>query len=232
MHKRPIIKFRPCLERLEEKVVLSSTATAHMAHAAHSVSDHLVYPPEGQKPYFGYLAFRITNPTPFNDYMPTPSGQVLVQSKQPVPGKVYNVLQVTVRNGTAQTFTASNSDFKVRFPGQKATFPILTGNEVWKPGQVYVFYVLSTKYYPLPDEAQDGFEFDLDGARSVGIPGPSGIYLRIKYNPATFPKTLDYIVQHGPGNQGGAGFKYGLPVTSINSFVSSKTRRPDFGGYF
>ena len=229
MHKRPITKFRPCLERLEEKVVLSADAAT--AHAAHAVSDHLTYPPEGQKPSFGYLVFRITNPTRFNDYMPTPSGQVLVQSKQPVPGKVYNVLQVTVRNGTAKTFDAS-SGFTVRFPGQKATFPILTGNEQWKPGQVYVFYVLSTKYYPLPSEVHGGFEFDLGGARSVGIPGPSGIYLRIKYNPATFPKTLDYIVQHGPGNQGGAGFKYGLPVTSINSFVNAKTRRNDFAGYF
>jgi hypothetical protein len=163
--------------------------------------------------------------------MPTPAGQVLVQSKQPVPGKVYNVLQVTVRNGTAQTFTASNG-FEVRFPGQKATFPILTGNEQWKPGQVYVFYVLSTKYYPLPDAVQDGFDFDLGGARSVGIPGPSGIFLRLKYNPATFPKTLDWIVQHGPGTEGGAGLKYGLPVTSIQAFVSSKTRRSDFAGYF
>ena len=29
MHKRPITKFRPCLERLEEKLVLSADATSH-----------------------------------------------------------------------------------------------------------------------------------------------------------------------------------------------------------
>jgi hypothetical protein len=226
MHKRPVTRFRPGLERLEEKLVQSAGAVT-----AHAVSDHLTNPTNAQKPFFGYLVFRITNPNPFNDFLPTPAGQVLVQHRQPVPGKVYNVLQVTVRNGTAQTFDAS-SGFTVRFPGQKARFPILTGNAQWKPGQVYVFYVLTTKYYPIANQVQDGFQFDLGGARSVAIPGPSGIFLRLKYNPTTFSKTLDYIVQHGPGAQGGAGFKYGLPVTSINSFVSAKTRRNDFGGYF
>ena len=226
MHKRPITKFRPGLERLEEKRVLSASATT-----AHSVSAHLTVPPEGQKPYYGYLVYRITNPTPFNDKLTPPFTQVLVQTKQPVPGQVYNVLQVSVRNGTAKTFDAS-SGFTVRFPGQKATFPILTGNEQWKPGQIFVFYVLSKKYYPLPNEAQDGFEFDLGGARSVGIPGPSGIFLRVKYNPATFANTLNWIVAYGPGAQGGKGPRLGLPDTSINAFVSAKTRRNDFAGYF
>ena len=49
------------------------------------------------------------------------------------------MLFVAVKNGTAQTFTASN-DFTVRLPGYTGShrvvdhaFPVLTGNEVWKP---------------------------------------------------------------------------------------------------
>jgi hypothetical protein len=160
-----------------------------------------------------------------------PFGQVLVQTAQPVPGQTYNVLQIAVRNGTAQTFTAS-SDFEVRFPGDPTTFPILTGSETWAPGEDFIFYVLTKKYYPLPSQVHSGFEFSLDGARSVGIPGPSGIYLRVKYDPATFPSLLDWIVQFGPGAQGGKGIKYGLPDTAIDEFVSSKTNRNDFSGYF
>jgi hypothetical protein len=226
MHKRAITRFRPTLERLEEKLALSASAPT-----AHSVSAHLTVPPEGQKPSYGYLLYRITNPTPFNTKLTPPFTQVLVQTKQPVPGQVYNVLQVSVRNGTAKTFDSS-SGFFVRFPGQKATFPILTGSEQWKPGQIFVFYVLSKEYYPIPKVVDGGFEFKLDGARSVGIPGPSGIFLRLKYDPATFANTLNWIVAYGPGAEGGKGPRLGLPVTSINEFVSAKTRRSDFAGYF
>jgi hypothetical protein len=78
----------------------------------------------------------------------------------------------------------------------------------------------------------DGFEFDLGGARSVGIPGPSGIFLRLKYNPATFARTLNAIVAYGQGAEGGAGVRTGLADTAIYEFLSAKTRRIDFGGYF
>ncbi len=183
------------------------------------------------KPNFGYLVYRITNPNRFNNKLIPPFGHVLVQSRQPVPGQVYNILYVAVRNGTARTFDAS-SGFSVRFPGQLTSIPILTGTEQWKPGQDFVFYVLTKKYYPLPSQVTSGFEFDLGGARSVAIPGPSGIFLRLKYNPATFDRTLDAIVAFGQGAQGGAGVKFGMPDTAINEFVSAKTRRNDFGGYF
>jgi hypothetical protein len=147
-----------------------------------------------------------------------------------VPGQVYNVLEIAVRNGTARTFDAS-SGFTVRFPGQPSWIPILTGSEQWKPGQVFVFYALTKKYYPLPSEVTSGFQFNL-GAKSVAIPGPSGIFLRVKYDPTTFARTLDSIVAFGPGAQGGKGVKFGLPVTSLYEFLSAKTRRSDFGGYF
>jgi hypothetical protein len=183
------------------------------------------------KPLHGFLIYRITNPNRFNNHLTGPFGQVLVQSRQPVPGRVYNVLQIGVRNGTAQTFTASDG-FTVGFPLEHKRFPILTGNEQWKPGQEFIFYVLTKKYYPVPSQIASGFTFILGGAWSVAIPGPSAIFLRVKYDPATFPRTLDYIVAHGQGAQGGIGIKFGLPDTAINEIVSAKTRRNDFGGYF
>jgi hypothetical protein len=183
------------------------------------------------KPNHGYLVYRITNPNRFNNQLIPPFNHVLVQALLPVPGQVYNVLYVAVRNGTARTFDAS-SGFAVRFPGQPDSFPILTGSEQWKPGREFVFYVLTKQYYPLPNQVTSGFEFDLGGARSVAIPGPSGIFLRLKYDPATFDRTLDGIVAYGPGAEGGKGVKFGMPDTAIYEFVSAKTRRIDFGGYF
>jgi hypothetical protein len=221
MRQRPDTKFRPGLERLDEKQLLSVVAST-----APSVSASAV------KPNFGFLVYRITNPNPFNDKLIPPfSGHVLVQARQPVPGQVYNVLQLAMRNGTAQTFTAS-SGFEVMFPGQRTRTPILTGDQQWKPGQEFVFYVLTKKYYPLANQVSSGFHFFLGGAESTAIPGPSGIFLRLKYNPATIDRTLDSIVAFGQGAQGGAGIKFGLPDTAIYEFVSSKTRRSDFGGYF
>src|SRR5262245_10791968 len=36
-----------------------------------------------------YTLFRITNPTPFNTRLVPPFQQVLVQSRQPIPGQIY-----------------------------------------------------------------------------------------------------------------------------------------------
>jgi hypothetical protein len=184
-------------------------------------------------PGTGFLVYRLTNPNRFNNRPIVPTYQVLVQARQPIPGQVYNVLYVTVWNGSARTFTASNG-FEVKFPGEhvSSVFPILTGSEQWKPGQSIAFYVLSKQYYPVQSQVHSGFEFDLGGARSVAIPGPSGIFLRLKYNPATFARTLDSIVTFGKGAQGGVGPEFGLPDTAINAFVSARTARNDFGGYF
>jgi hypothetical protein len=177
-----------------------------------------------------FLAFRVTNTssqTPFA--LIPPFEQVLVQSNQPVAGQVYNVLQIAVKNGTAQTFTASN-DFQVKLSGGKS-LPILAGSEQWKPKQIIVFYVLTKKYYPV-SPVSGGFVFDLGGVSSTLIPGPSGIFLRLKYNPATFARTLNWIVAYGPGNESGVGAKYGLPNTSIYEIAAAATDRNDFGGRF
>jgi hypothetical protein len=226
--------MRPEVECLEGKQLLSSSAMA--VHSAVHTDVHEramaldAHKPDAQKPT-KFLAFRVTNTpyqTPYS--LVPPFQQVLVQTTQPVPGQVYNVLQIALKNGTSQTFDAS-SGFKVRLTTQTKSVPILTGTEQWKPKQVMVFYVLTKKYYPLP-EVSGGFEFDLGGASSTLVPGPSAIFLRIKYNPATFAKTLNSIVAYGPGNQGGVGAKFGLPNTSINEFVAASTDRNDFGGHF
>ncbi len=223
MSRRRLPRFRPGLEPLEHRVGLSS--------GAHPAAAHQAIVPNTKKPLHGYLVFRITQPNQYNDKIVGPMGQVLVQATQPVPRQVYNVLYVTVRNGTLKTFTAADG-FTVRFPGQATPTPILTGNEQWLPGQNYTFYVLTKKYYPINNQVAGGFLFDMGGAKSTIVPGPSGIFLRVTYNPATFPKTLDWIVLHGAGAQGGIGITYGLPDTAINEFLPAITHRKDFGGYF
>jgi hypothetical protein len=135
-------------------------------------------------------------------------------------------------NGTAQTFDAS-SGFTVRLTNQGRIpgFPILTGNQQWKPGQVFVLYVLTKKYYPVSFVA-GGFQVNLGGRSSTLVPGPSGIFLRLKYDPATFARTLDWIVAYGQGAQLGQGPKFGLPDTAINTIVSARTQRIDYAGHF
>ncbi len=181
----------------------------------------------------GYLIYRITNPINFNVGLRPPFGQVLVQHRQPIPGQVYNVLYVAVKNGTAQTFTAG-SGFTVRLTNQPrsfAGFPVLTGDQVWKPNQWIVFYVLTKKYYSVSFVA-GGFQLQTAGRSSTLVPGPSGVFLRLPYKPATFARTLDWIVAYGQGAQLGAGAKLGLPDTAINLLVNANTNRIDFAGHF
>jgi hypothetical protein len=230
MRQRSRVEFRPLLEQFEEKQLLSAGSLT--THTLPQATDLRRQPaPPGA---FGYLAFRVTNtPWQLTYKLVPPFQQVLVQSAQPVPGQVYNVNSIAVKNGTSQTFNAS-SGFTVRMTNQPRSFggfPILTGNEHWKPGQVIVFYVLTKKYYPVSFVA-GGFQLDLGGRSSTLVPGPSGIFLRLAYDPASFARTLNWIVAYGQGNQLGQGAKFGLPNTSINEFVDARTRRIDFGGHF
>ncbi len=230
MRQRSTMRFCPGLEQFEEKLLLSAGSLT--THAGPQTKDLRRHPePVGT---FGYLAFRVTNTpwqTPYK--LVPPFQQVLVQSGQPVPGQVYNVNDVTVKNGTSQTFTASNG-FTVRMTNQPRSFggfPILTGNEQWKPGQILVFYVLIKMYYPVSFVA-GGFQLDLGGRSSTLVPGPAGIFLRLKYDPATFARTLNWIVAYGQGNEVGQGARYGLPNTAINEITDARTRRMDFAGHF
>jgi hypothetical protein len=158
-----------------------------------------------------------------------PFDQVLVQARQPIPGQVYNILYIAVRNATAQTFTARN-DFTVRLPGGQF-FPVLTGDKVWRPRQWIVFYILTKKYYPLA-QVPGGFEILAGGRLTTLVPGPSAIFLRLRYNPATFARTLNWIVAFGQGAQLGLGPPKGMPDTAINQMLAGRTRKIDFGGHF
>jgi hypothetical protein len=234
MHRRRTpTKFTLVIEQLESKQLLSAGAV-HSQLAAHKVEARV---PAAEKSKHQaalpthFLAFRVTNTSYQTPYpLVPPFQQVLVQTSQPVPGQVYNVFQIALKNGTSQTFNAS-AGFTVRLTTQKKSVPILTGSDVWKPKQVMVFYVLTKKYYPVP-EVSGGFEFNLGGLNSTLVPGPSAIFLRLKYDPSTFAKTLNWIVAYGQGNQGGKGSQYGLPNTAINEFVAARTKRIDFGGRF
>ena len=227
MHGRASMKLRPGLERLEGKQLLSASAlpthvvnhkagaaasalhTADSSSAPGAKSDNpknhasLALAADHRRPQplpHSFLGYRLTNPTKLNVDLIPPFGQVLVQARQPVPGHVYNVLSVAVKNGTSQTFTASNG-FTVKFPNRSPSkpVPILTGTQQWEPGHWIVFYVLTKKYYPLDSQISGGFQFDLGGRSTTLVPGPSAIFLRLKYKPATFARTLDWIVAFGQG---------------------------------
>ena len=254
MRQRPVVRFHPGLERFEEKQLLSaSPMTSHLASlgagskgsAENSVAHHAAVKSShepGTKRRgtagIGYLAYRITNPMVRPVHLVPPFQQVLVQNAQPIPGQTYNVLYVVVKNGTAKTFTASDG-LTVRIPGTSGThrvsqkgFPVLTGDQVWKPNQWMVFYILGKKYYPLSPQVAAGFQLQAGGRSSTMVPGPSGIFLRLTYDPATFARTLNWIVAYGQGAQLGNGPRFGMPDTAINVLVSAGTNRIDFAGHF
>jgi hypothetical protein len=252
MLRRPRRIFCPFLERLEIKQLPSAGPRAsHVAQiATHATSqahasattpssnadasrssvavDHR-RPPSRPR---AFLGFRITNPKVTKVNLIPPFGQVLAQTLPPVPGQVYNVLSVAVKNGTNQTFTADNG-FTVRFPNRRDApeFPILSGTQQWRPNRWIVFYVLTKQYYPLT-QLQGGFQFNLGGRSSTLVPGPSAIFLRLKYNPATFQRSLNTIVAFGQGAQLGLGPPTGIATTNINQIVAARTRKIDFGGHF
>lgn len=204
------------MEQLEEKRPLSAAAHAGPLAGAAVVAPTAVT---------GITMDRITQPTPQNAVLTPPIKSILVQNRQPVPGQVYNLLFLTVYNGTKRTFTASDN-LAVRLTNQTPNhaMPILTGNEQWKPGQRIAFYVLTKKYYPLSPIVSAGFTFNFVTApRVVAIPGPSGIFLRLRYNPATFPGVLKSIILTGPGARGN---RLGIPDTAIWEIIPAGTVIP------
>jgi hypothetical protein len=50
---------------------------------------------------------------------------------------------------------------------------VLTGSEQWKPGQVIACYILTKKYYPLP-QTFGGFQLDFGGRSSTLVLGRNG----------------------------------------------------------
>ncbi len=206
---------------MEAKLLLSASAAGQAHHAVETPTTNSPAAVSGKTgaAFGGFQLDRITQPSHGNSYLAGPFQQVNVQSVKPKPGQIYNIFSVSVRNSTARTYTASDN-FGVRISGQTQYTPILTGNQTWKSGQFIVFYVLSKQYYPV-QQISGGFEFNLDGSTGTTIPGPSGIFLRVKYNPNTIAKVINYIVPHGPGAKG---HHLGLPDTAIWEFTSAQTK--------
>jgi hypothetical protein len=217
MNQRPSPDCRPVLEGLEERHTPSTLATPAAVVHQHAVQElglpGIVSPGQQFSPVTGVTLDRITNPSPFNAVLKPPFAHVAVQSRPPVPGKVYNLLFISVYNGAGRTFNASDN-LRVRISDQTQAhaYPILTGTQQWKPGERMVFYVLTKQYYPLSPQVSAGFQFNFVKPQVTAVPGPSGIFLRLKYNPATFDKVLDSIVVSGPGARG---HLLGLPDTAI-----------------
>ena len=67
---------------------------------------------------------------------------------------------------------------------------------------------------------------------STLVPGPSGIFLRLTYDPAKFAKTLDWIVAYGQAAELGKGPPAGMPDTAINEIIAADANRIDFAGRF
>ena len=113
-----------------------------------------------------------------------PFGQVRADSAHLVPGAVYNLALLTVRNGTSQIFD-SRSGFSVSVAGSSGSQAFPQGPNPWKPGDVLVFYVLTKNRFA------PNFTFDFQGNKSEK---PSNIYYNIQYNPTTFPGFLNSLV--------------------------------------
>lgn len=222
--QRPVRRVEPSPMLLEGRCVPSALAMrSGRAAAARGAVISATDEGSAQRPIQRrYTLYRITNPTPVNARLKPPFAQVRVQASAPTPGEVYNVLFMSVRNGTNQTFDAGSGLF-VRLTNQTKShaYPILTGDELWRPGEVTVFYVLTKQYYPLSPTRSAGFAFDLNGSHGVAIPGPSGIFLRVRYNPQTFEGVLNRIVAFGPGSKG---HRLGLPDTSIWEIIPARFR--------
>jgi hypothetical protein len=209
MGQRTCLIFRPQLEPLEAKYLLSGGASA--THPAAQGAEGV--PHQNTSKVTNIKLDRITNPKGGNSLLFPPFSHVLVQQAQPVPGRVYNVLFISVLNGTGQTFHASdNIQVKTRNQPPGLSIPILTGDQEWKPGERIVFYRLTKEYYPLSPTQTSGFVFNFVKPMATAIPGPSGIFLRLKYDPATFNQVLDHIVSAGIGARG---HQLGLPDTAI-----------------
>ena len=209
--------FRPGLERFEEKHLLNA-GPANLKALSSALAHRSAHPQPA--PAASFTLQRITNPTPVNAQLNPPFQQVFVQSAMPVTGGIYNVLFVSLRNRRRRRTIDASRGFSVGVTGGRQAFPILTGTETWKPGQVMVFYILTKKYYPPNPPVSAGFVFNFGGqGAGTAVPGPSGIFLRIRYNPATISNILNYIVAFGPGSKG---HLLGLPDTAIWEFIPAK----------
>jgi hypothetical protein len=208
--RRSIRKLRPALERLDPKRLPGAGLWAALPHHRRITPfhPHKAAPPllSGTVPGVApgcsggpgrSIGPELPPPPPLGSFtlvpdsgtLVPPFGQFLVSSSRPVPGAVYNLTFLTIRNGTSQTFD-SRSGFSVNVPGQGGFQPFLPKGSLWKPGGVIVFYTLSTNRFP------GSFTFNLNGSIQEK---PNNIYYNVQYNPMTFPATLDAIAARSVG---------------------------------
>ena len=211
--------LRPALERLDEKCLPGAgPRTAHFAplRAAHQHQHHpqriapshlrgipprlpilaiAPGPPGGLGPPSGTSSPPPTAPLGTLTLVPDvgtlvpPFGQYLAASSRPVPGAVYNLSFLTVRNGTSRAFDW-RSGFSVDIVGQGGFQPFLPKGYLWNPGGVIVFYTLTADRFP------GSFTFDFNGSIQER---PNNIDYNIQYSPTTFPGTLDAIAARSLG---------------------------------
>ena len=213
MRPRRTRHYRPGLESLEPKQTPGGGAGTSAVGARAAAPRPNVT---------GVSMDRITNPTPVNAILKPPFPHVLVQDRLPVKGRMYNILYITVYNRTGRTFTADDGlTVRLTNQGPAHAYPILSGEEEWKPRERIVFYALTKKYYPLSPVTSAGFLFNFVKPQVMAIPGPSGIFQRIRYNPATFDRMLDRIVVSGPGSRG---HELGLPDTSLWEIIPASLK--------
>src|SRR6201996_6921271 len=101
MTSRQNLKFRPGLDPLEARKLLNASATGPIVPAA----SHAASSPAGVKGGSSERLnfFRITTPTPTNAILIPPLATVRVQEVAPKVGGTYNILFITMRNGTDRT---------------------------------------------------------------------------------------------------------------------------------
>ena len=217
-------RFRPGLEPLEEKQPLSAGAsTAHLADVK-AAGRGGQRRRRGGRPAAGpplagrgaveagsrYRLPRVPphEPDRFNNHTDPPFGHVLVQARQPVPGPG---LQHPLRRREERDGPDVRREQRVRrqVPRPALLLPDPDGDRAVEAGAGFIFYVLTKKYYPLPNQVTSGFEFNLGGAMSIAIPGPSGIFLRMQVQPRHVRQDPRLIVARGQGAQGGKGIKFG-----------------------
>ena len=154
-----------------------------------------------------------------------PFGHVLVQTQQPVPGQVYNILYISVRNGDRADVRREQTASTVRLPDQTpASYPILTGDQDWKPGRRIRLLRPDQEVLPAAIQIHSGFEFNLADARSVAIPGPVGDLPAAQVQPRDVRpgRSTTSSVGPGPGAQGASS----RPARHGDLTNSSPRRRP------
>ena len=170
--------FHPDLERFEAKQLLSAGASAaHGVHLEDGSGASTVTRPRrrrltGRRRHVRQAVVsadpvpRVPHHQPDLSARPPgpalPAGPGPAHPAGPGPGLQRALRRREERDGARRSRPPTTSRSGSRAPpGRTAcvgnAFPVLTGNQVWKPKTWIVFYALSKKYYPLSPQVVRGF---------------------------------------------------------------------------